>query len=45
VQRAAMFSWHSSARATLDVYSEVVGENPKKTVPESLLAEAHRGKR
>jgi glycosyltransferase involved in cell wall biosynthesis len=45
VQRAAAFSWHSSARATLDVYSEVVGENPGKTVRERLVAETHRGKR
>jgi glycosyltransferase involved in cell wall biosynthesis len=41
VQRAATFSWQSSARATLDVYSEVVGES-RFTEPENVLAEAHR---
>jgi glycosyltransferase involved in cell wall biosynthesis len=41
VQRAAVFSWQKSARTTLDVYAEVVGERTVAT-PQHVMAEALR---
>ncbi|MDP9169999.1 MAG: glycosyltransferase family 4 protein [Acidobacteriota bacterium] len=44
LQRAAYFSWHKSARATLEVYREVVAEarGVAKVAPASVLAGIHR---
>lgn len=41
VKRAALFSWQKSARATLDVYQEVVGTR-KSNTPQRAMAAANR---
>jgi hypothetical protein len=38
VQRAAHFSWQKSARATLDVYAEVVNEHSSVREAAAALA-------
>ncbi|MES1261562.1 MAG: glycosyltransferase family 1 protein [Acidobacteriota bacterium] len=44
LQRAAAFSWQKSARATLDVYAEVVGEHRRNsaTTEHAVLAGTNR---
>jgi glycosyltransferase involved in cell wall biosynthesis len=41
VQRAAHFSWQKSARATLDVYAEVVGERRGRAMAAAAMAVSH----
>jgi glycosyltransferase involved in cell wall biosynthesis len=44
VQRAAYFSWQKSARATLEVYREVVAERQgrKRAATQGVLAGTYR---
>ena len=44
LQRAAAFSWQKSARATLDVYAEIVGERQRNPSPSEhvVMAESLR---
>jgi glycosyltransferase involved in cell wall biosynthesis len=44
LQRAAHFSWQKSARATLEVYEEVVADRlgARSPAAASVLAEVHR---
>lgn len=43
LQRAALFTWQKSARATLDVYREIVGEQGKPQVPAAaVIGQFHR---